>query len=441
MCIAGYPTDCPNSNRNDCEDLYHSLRYSYSYHMDDCDEIMTLGLAGVSHMPIFNDFDETDREECHGRIMNQFTMITVDSTPADNHESTLGTGTNGFGNDTRAHTTLYPGQVEGACGLFGNSIDTGNIAANISSSNCDNIYSVEDELLSNCDHKSCVEYELLSNCDTKESVEDETNSNCDTKEKVEDETNSNCDTCLVEDESIRMGGENSIPLDIISHDHTCQPLGLEDDFCDIDAVEDSLLEDMVSCLLSNKPSECQKTWSILSDNLSYGVENMPTCMTYSPSQGYHFKKWNSKQALYDAAKCKCHSIKVSYDTPCRDNDDKYYAIQHDLKKVFEPHIDISATYLWSQDDAKAQATRIWFDMGIFLVDGRASTFGYSVDKTPCYTLFDACASKAMLNNQFYDEHPIFHHYPKYPINVQPIQVANDMLMTVKEAIKFLISFG
>ena len=35
-------------------------------------------------------------------------------------------------------------------------------------------------------------------------------SNCDTKEKVEDETNSNCDTCLVEDESIRMGGENSI---------------------------------------------------------------------------------------------------------------------------------------------------------------------------------------------------------------------------------------
>ena len=218
--------------------------------------------------------------------------------------------------------------------------------------------------------RSSVEDELLSNCDTKESVEDETNSNCDTKEKVEDETNSNCDTSLVEDESIRMGGENSNHLDVISHDLTCQPLGLENEFCDIDAVQDSLPEDMVSCSLSNKPSEYQKIWSILSDKLSYVVENMPTCMTYTPPQGYHFKKWKAKQALYDAAKC---------NTPCKDNDDKYYGIQHDLKKVFEPHVDLSATYLWSQDDAKTQATKTWFDMGIFPVDGRASTYGYLVD--------------------------------------------------------------
>ena len=213
--------------------------------MDDCDEIITLGLADVPHMSIFNDFDEY-----HGRIIDQFTMITVDSALADNHESTLGTGTNDLENDTRAHTTLYCGQVEGACRLFGDSIDTGNIAANISGSNCDHIYSVEDELLSNCDHKSSVQDELLSNCDTKESVDDE--------------TNSNCDPCLVEDESIRMGGENSIHLDVISHDHICQRLGLENEFCDIDAVQDSLLDDMVSCLLSNKTSDFQKIWSILS---------------------------------------------------------------------------------------------------------------------------------------------------------------------------------
>ena len=209
-------------------------------------------------------------------------------------------------------------------------------------------------------------------------------------------------------------------------------MGLEKEFCDIDAVQDSLLEDMVSCSLSNKPSEYQKIWSILSDNLSYVVENMPTCMTYTPPQGYHFKKWKAKQALYDAAKC---------NTPCKDNDDRYYGIQHDLKKVFEPHVDISATYLWSQDDAKSQVTKTWFDMGIFPVDGRASTYGYLVDKTPCFTLFDTGASKAMLNMKFYDEHPILHHYPRYPINVQSIQVANDQSMPVKEAIKFLISFG
>ena len=50
---------------------------------------------------------------------------------ADNHESTLGTCSNDLGNDTRTHTNLYSGQVEGVFGLFGNSIDTGAITANI----------------------------------------------------------------------------------------------------------------------------------------------------------------------------------------------------------------------------------------------------------------------------------------------------------------------
>ena len=168
----------------------------------------------------------------------------------------------------------------------------------------------------------------------------------------------------------------------------------------------------------------------MSDSLSYVVQDMPTCMAYNPSQGYHFKKWKAKQALYDASKC---------NTPCRDNNNKYYGTQHGLTD-FEPHVDISATYLWFRDDAKSQSTKTWFDMGIFPFDGRATTYGYLVDKTPCYTLFDTAASKAMLNKKFYDEHPILHHYPKYPINVQPIQVANDQLMTVKEA-TFFISFG
>ena len=38
--------------------------------MDDCDEIMTLGLADVSHMSVFNDLDETDRDEFHGKIID-----------------------------------------------------------------------------------------------------------------------------------------------------------------------------------------------------------------------------------------------------------------------------------------------------------------------------------------------------------------------------------
>ena len=53
--------------------------------MDDYDEIMTLGSADVSQMSIFNVFDETDRNKFHGRITDKFSVITVDSTTADNH--------------------------------------------------------------------------------------------------------------------------------------------------------------------------------------------------------------------------------------------------------------------------------------------------------------------------------------------------------------------
>ena len=269
--------------------------------MDDCNEIMNLGLEDVSYMSIFNDLVETatyDRDMFHGRIIDDFSMITIDPTTADNHEGTLGTGTYDLKNDTGTHTILYSGQVEEAFGLLGNSINIGYNTANISGSNHDHKSCVEDELLSNYDHKCCVGDELLSNYDTKESVDDE--------------TNSNGDTCLVENESVRLCGENSISLDVVYHDHLCQPLCPENDFCDIDLVEDSTIEDVMYCSNFNKSSEVQRIWSILSDRLSYVVENMPTCIACTPprGQGYHFKKWKSKQAFYDA----CNS-----NTPCRDN--------------------------------------------------------------------------------------------------------------------------
>ena len=93
---------------------------------------------------------------------------------------------------------------------------------------------------------------------------------------------------------------------------------------------------MVICSNSNKPSEFQKIWSVLSDSLRYVVGNMPMCIAYTPSQGYHFKKWKEKQVLYEVFK---------YNTPCRDKNDKYYCIQHGLNQDFDPHVDISAKYL------------------------------------------------------------------------------------------------
>ena len=142
------------------------------------------------------------------------------------------------------------------------------------------------------------------------------------------------------------------------------------------------------------------------------MENMPTCITYTPSQGYHFRKLKGKQALHDASNC---------NTPCGDNNDKYYDTQHGLKLDFDTHVDISVTYLWSEDDAKFQSTKTWFDVGKFPFDGRATTNRYMVEKMLCCTLFDTGASK----QKFYNEHPLLLQCSKYAINIQLIQVTND----------------
>ena len=125
-----------------------------------------------------------------------FSVETIDSITTDNHESTLGTSTNDLENGIWAPRNLYFGQVEGAFGLCGKSIDTGNNTISVSGSNCD--------------HESYVEYELPSNCDQKSCIEDELFSNCDTKGSADDNTNYNCDNSLVEDKYLRLGCLNSI---------------------------------------------------------------------------------------------------------------------------------------------------------------------------------------------------------------------------------------
>ena len=87
--------------------------------------------------------------------------------------------------------------------MFANSIDTGNIAANISGFNCH--------------HKSYVEDKLLSTCDASRDG------------NGDDETNFNCDTCLAGDESIKLDSmdTSSISLHFVDDDHTCQPFCLQ----------------------------------------------------------------------------------------------------------------------------------------------------------------------------------------------------------------------
>ena len=110
MCIAGNPSNCPNSDEDECEYQCQSLKSSYLY------SGQVEGAFGLSD-----------------------TSIDAGNINANN------SGFNCY-HDFCVEDELL--------------------------SNCDHKSCVEDELLSNCDHKSCIEDELLSNCDTKVKVED-----------------------------------------------------------------------------------------------------------------------------------------------------------------------------------------------------------------------------------------------------------------------------
>ena len=110
-------------------------------------------------MSIYNDFDGKftyGKDMFGGSIIDDFSILVVDSNTTVNHGSTLGSGTNDLGKDTGAYTNLMSGQAVEAFGLFSKSTESGNIAANNRGYNCD--------------HKSCVEDELLSYHDIEERV-------------------------------------------------------------------------------------------------------------------------------------------------------------------------------------------------------------------------------------------------------------------------------
>ena len=109
-------------------------------------------------------------------------------------------------------------------------------------------------------------------------------------------------------------------------------------------VQDPTFEDLMTNSSSkfDKPSEFQKIWYILLDRLSYAVENIPTYITWTPPRVTISKM--ERQKLYNASSC---------NPPCKDNNGTYYGINHGLKKDIDPHVDISATYLWLQDNVES----------------------------------------------------------------------------------------
>ena len=65
--------------------------------------------------------------------------------------------------------------------------------------------------------------------------------------------------------------------------------------------------------------------------------------------------------------------------------------------IYQPHI-CGPGMMQNQNEPKNALMCVYFPF-----DGRATKYGYLVDRKPCYNLFDTGASKAMSNKKFYDE--------------------------------------
>ena len=177
-------------------------------------------------------------------------------------------------------------------------------------------------------------------------------------------------------------------------------------------------------------------WSIFTDRLSYVTNgnNEKQKLYYQVYNGHQFKKWKRKSA----------QCKIPHINSLSEIDERYLGIQCDLKDEYDPHTDISATYLWPMENVEKKYkhdSTSWFAKPIIPVNARIMNVGGLIDGTPCRTLWDSGATKSMMNKTFYKQHPILHKYPIFKIKAQKIRVANDQVMIVREAIKFVIQFS
>ncbi len=106
-------------------------------------------------------------------------------------------------------------------------------------------------------------------------------------------------------------------------------------------------------------------WSILTDNLSYVKDRTYEGSGFKPSEGYEFRKWKGKRDLTKNP--------INYpQAELEQTEDKYARIGSTLKDEYHPDIDISTTYLWSEQDASSDISNheergasSWFRYGKF----------------------------------------------------------------------------
>ena len=179
-------------------------------------------------------------------------------------------------------------------------------------------------------------------------------------------------------------------------------------------------------------------WSIATDTLTYTAEqpaeNKEYQYQYSDPKGGRLKRWLLKNPK---------NLNPNNDTSTWDSHahDKYMRVDSALKDTYDPSVDISTTYLWSDPatTSEIQDPNSWFRRGTIRLTDNSNCKGVLADDTPVRILFDTGATKAMINKKLYAKSSLLHSYPLFKFPTQKIRVANDQIIKVSEALKFPIT--
>ena len=199
-------------------------------------------------------------------------------------------------------------------------------------------------------------------------------------------------------------------------------------------------------------TELCANWSILTDQLSYPIEEEP----WEEQVNHHtcarrkLAKWERRDALCDDEDSEYFKeyyflekkdSQMTNDTNNKINecDKRYKEVQSELTPTYDSRTDISTTYLWSSPDAKSELHNDEFlETGIVPITSRAMTMSKIGPGISARTLFDSGATSSMINKQFYEENKELHKYPKYKVSGIKVTIADGSQLLVQEAVKIVV---